>query len=207
MNNFRWILFRKTPFDIFGILAIFTLCLLAPSSSQGGFKSGDELISLNVMNKPLGDVLKKISKITGYAFSMDEQWNDIMVSGSFENLPLHNGLKKILWNLNNAIIYGTDGIIKIVILGKIQAPKKSSRLIRESYSGMQKSMGSFIPDTSLSPFSKSFQKKGNAPFQAEFPTEDFNPAIEAEKFAAERDREDEVDDESDESDADEENIE
>jgi hypothetical protein len=82
----------------------------------------EELISLDIKNKPLGEVLEDISAETGYQFSIDESWNDFPVTASIKNEPLHKGLQRILRNLNTAVIYGSDGIIKI----KIYEREKSS---------------------------------------------------------------------------------
>jgi hypothetical protein len=82
----------------------------------------EELISLDIKNKPLGEVLEDISAETGYQFSIDESWNKFPVTASIKNEPLHRGLQRILRNLNNAVIYGSDGTIKI----KIYEREKSS---------------------------------------------------------------------------------
>jgi len=82
----------------------------------------EELISLDIKNKPLGEVLEDISAETGYQFSIDESWNKFPVTASIKNEPLHKGLQRILRNLNNAVIYGSDGTIKI----KIYEREKSS---------------------------------------------------------------------------------
>jgi len=82
----------------------------------------EKLISLDIKNQPLGEVLENISAETGYQFSIDESWNDFPVTASIKNEPLHRGLKRILRNLNNAVIYGSDGNIKI----KIYEREKSS---------------------------------------------------------------------------------
>ena len=55
-------------------------------------------------------------------FSIDESWNKFPVTASIKNEPLHRGLQRILRNLNNAVIYGSDGTIKI----KIYEREKSS---------------------------------------------------------------------------------
>jgi hypothetical protein len=84
--------------------------------------AGDDPISLNVKNEPLGDVLAKIAETTGYQISVSESWADMPVTATFKDLPLQKGLKRILGNTNNAIIYGAGGRIKIVIYDKASAP-------------------------------------------------------------------------------------
>jgi hypothetical protein len=77
-----------------------------------------ELISMTIEDEPLGDVLKKISMATGYEFSLDDSWQSYRVTASLEKVSLHKGLKRILRNLDNAIIYGSDRKIKIIIYDK-----------------------------------------------------------------------------------------
>lgn len=96
-------------------LAIFPL--LFPISSTAGSETnvGDELISLTVKDEPLGDVLYKVSLATGYEISLDNKWENHRVTASLEEVPLHRGLKRILKNLNSAIIYVSSKKIKIII--------------------------------------------------------------------------------------------
>jgi len=75
----------------------------------------NEIISLNATNQPLGEVLENISIAAGCQFSIDESWEDYPITASFNSEPLHKGLKRVLRNINNAIIYGADRTIRIVI--------------------------------------------------------------------------------------------
>ena len=75
----------------------------------------DEIVSLNVTNRPLGEVLENISMTAGCQFSIDESWEDYPITASFNNKPLHRGLKLIFRNINNAVIYGADRTIRIII--------------------------------------------------------------------------------------------
>jgi len=75
----------------------------------------DEIISLNVTDRPLVEVLENISIAAGCQFSIDESWEDYPITASFANEPLHRGLKRVFRNINNAIIYGADRTIRIII--------------------------------------------------------------------------------------------
>ena len=75
----------------------------------------DEIISLNVTDRPLVEVLENISITAGCQFSIDESWEDYPITASFDNEPLHRGLKRVFRNINNAIIYGADRTIRIII--------------------------------------------------------------------------------------------
>ncbi len=105
---------------VFGSLFFGSVCWPAADRFPG-----DDPISLNVKNEPLGDVLDKITEATGYEFSISESWADLPVTASFKDLPLHKGLKRILANTNNAIIYGAKGKIKIVIYDKASTAGRS----------------------------------------------------------------------------------
>ena len=103
------------------ILLFFSvLSLFLPISSWAANETdaGEELISLNVKNEPLGDVLYKVSMATGYDISLDNKWQNYRVTASLEEVSLHKGLKRILKNLNSAIIYVSNKKIKIIIYNK-----------------------------------------------------------------------------------------
>jgi hypothetical protein len=86
----------------------------------------DQPVTISVQNEPLAAVLDKIGADTGLAFSIDVQWKDTPVSVSLHKTPLHKGLKRILANFNNVIIYESNTKVKIVILGKIEPAKAVS---------------------------------------------------------------------------------
>ena len=87
----------------------------------------EQPVTLKVQNEPLGQVLDKIGDETGITFSVDVQWKTHPVSVTLYQTPLHKGLKRILANLNNVIIYESTDKVKIVILGKIEPTKKATR--------------------------------------------------------------------------------
>jgi type II secretory pathway component GspD/PulD (secretin) len=102
------------------LLFLAMLFLMFPISSAAGNETnpGDELISLTVKDEPLGDVLYKVSRATGYDISLDSKWQNFRVTVSLEEVSLHKGLKRILRNLNSAIIYVSSKKIKIIIYDK-----------------------------------------------------------------------------------------
>jgi hypothetical protein len=97
-----------------------TLYLFFPISSSVAKETGagEELISLTVKDEPLGDVLYKVSMDTGYDISLDDKWQNYRITASFKEISLHKGLKRILKDLNSAIIYVSNKKIKIIIYGK-----------------------------------------------------------------------------------------
>jgi type II secretory pathway component GspD/PulD (secretin) len=101
-------------------------CFLATVCASAQTAPGDEPISLNFEERPLGEVLAMITKITGHAFIIDAQWLDMPVSISVAATPLHKVLKYIFTDVNNAIIYKSDGNIKILVYSQIPEKDKES---------------------------------------------------------------------------------
>lgn len=97
-----------------------SLYLFLPISSSVANETdaGEELISLTVKDEPLGDVLYKVSMDTGYNISLDDKWQNYRVTASFKEISLHKGLKRILKDLNSAIIYVSNKKIRIIIYDK-----------------------------------------------------------------------------------------
>ena len=106
------------------VSAIFCTCFLTTVCAIGETASGDEPVSLNVEQKPLGEVLAMITKMTGHAFIIDDQWLDMPVSISVKATPLHKVLKFIFTDINNAIIYKSDGNIKIIVYSETSEKEK-----------------------------------------------------------------------------------
>ena len=77
---------------------------------------GPPAFSLEARGAPLGEVLKKVSDDTGYRITVDPEWTGWPISGSFKNLPINLGLRRILSNLNHSIVFNeADRRIAIVI--------------------------------------------------------------------------------------------
>jgi hypothetical protein len=117
-NHFSVFTHPRIALIILLFLATFYLFLSNSPSSASEIDPGEKLISLTVKNEPLGDVLYKISMATGYDISLDNKWQNYRVTASFEEVSLHKGLKRILKDLNNAIIYVSNKKIKIIIYDK-----------------------------------------------------------------------------------------
>jgi type II secretory pathway component GspD/PulD (secretin) len=105
---------------------IFSVCFLATVCAAAQTAAGDEPVSLNFEEQPLSEVLAMITKITGHAFIIDAQWLDMPVSISVEATPLHKALKYIFTDMNNAIIYRSDGKIKIIVYSENPENDKGS---------------------------------------------------------------------------------
>ena len=94
-----------------------------------GTTVGEEIISMDLSEQPLGEVLDDIAATTGYRFIFDDKWDNFLVSASIKNEPLHKGLKRILRNLNNVIIYSSNRTIKIIIFDEAVTSANQSRAL------------------------------------------------------------------------------
>ena len=111
---FRYWAQRVAAVGLFSFLICFGgLCVPSPGVCRDSV--ADEIISLDVTGKPLGEVLEDISAAIDCQFSIDGRWEDYPITSSFQNKPLHKALKLIFRNLNNAVIYGSERTVKIVI--------------------------------------------------------------------------------------------
>ena len=83
--------------------------------------TADPVINLAVNNQPLGEVLDAITAETGYEFNINSQWETHPVSATISDLPLEQGLKRLLRSLNHTIIWEADQTITIMVYGKSAA--------------------------------------------------------------------------------------
>jgi len=73
-----------------------------------------KLISLDVKDETLGNVLEMIGKTTGYRISIESEVVKLPITTSFNNLTLHESLRRVLGNLNRYIVI--DDVEKKVYL-------------------------------------------------------------------------------------------
>ena len=82
------------------------------------------LISYTFKDKPLKDVLKKISEATGYKVTVNEEWAELSVTANLKNLSIDESLKEVLRNSNNVVITNEkEKYISIIIYNADQPPK------------------------------------------------------------------------------------
>lgn len=147
--------------NIFLFLTMLSLILPIATTAGNETNTADELISLTVKDEPLGDVFKKVSMATGYEISLDNKWQSYRVTASLEEVSLHKGLKRILRNLNNVIIYGSSKKIKIIIYdntapeGVSSAPSSDKSFDRTPVSRPR----SYHPPVTQLPSSQVFEKE------------------------------------------------
>jgi hypothetical protein len=113
---FRWVDF-KNKIRLNYWFAIMFVVMTAYIQAQGK-STFNELASLNAVNKPLAEVLNDISQATGYELIIDKNWASLPITVKFNALPLDQALKRILANVNHAIVYRSDGRVLISIYEK-----------------------------------------------------------------------------------------
>ena len=92
---------------------------VTPANAVGPSHISEPSLSLETRNEPLGEVLAQITQKTAYRFSLEDAWKDHPVTVAFRNLPLSQGLKRILSNLNHAVVYESQYDIRIIIFGEV----------------------------------------------------------------------------------------
>lgn len=95
------------------------LLFLALAAADGKAAAPEMRISIDAQNESLGHVLAVVGRQATCTIRFDHRWEGHLVKASFQNLPLGEGLKRILANLNHAIIYESVHDIKILIYGEM----------------------------------------------------------------------------------------
>jgi len=126
------------PYALVFVLSFLCTHVHTTHNAMGQASAEEPYLSLNVKNKPLGDVLKKISEDTGYKFKLNKQWSGYPVYAALGNMPLSQVLKRILVRLNHTIIYESDKSINIVIYGEIDSRKTNRNPIQSFSPQIQK---------------------------------------------------------------------
>jgi type II secretory pathway component GspD/PulD (secretin) len=95
-------------------IVVILLCHLSVDADS----SLDRSISLDITNRPLSEVLDRISKIAGYRFIYDREWADENISVKIVNQDLDKSLRMVLGHYNYGILYGTNANVRIMIYGE-----------------------------------------------------------------------------------------
>ena len=109
---------------IIGLIGLLGSFLIAPSLAME--TSDEPVFSLTAEAEPLGDLLQDITRQTGYQFTLNGRWQDHPVSAAITNLPLEEGLKRLLRSLNHTIIWESDRRITIMVFGRADPVRPST---------------------------------------------------------------------------------
>ena len=107
-------------------LIVCFFCFLCSIFAIHPAMAADPLITLMAQNEPLGDVLETITRDTGYRFNLNRKWKDHPVSANIGNLPLEQGLKRLLRSLNHSIVWESDKVVTIMVFGKVDPSRPGS---------------------------------------------------------------------------------
>ncbi len=118
MNNMLW----ST-----GRYAVIVLLIFLVFLCRSNFASIDSVTSENVQVEGdcisvqakgiiLGELLKSIEKSTGIAFELNKSLLEKEITISFKELSLLEGIKKIIYPLNYAIVFDPGGVVSKVII-------------------------------------------------------------------------------------------
>jgi len=123
MDTFKF--FAKYTCFVAIVLLVFLgrigLCSMDSADSPEVAVAGDR-ISVRAMGVPLGELLEAIEQETGIQFEVDEGILEEKIFVDLADLPLLEGIKRILFTLNNAIVYGPSGkILRVVLIGEGKA--------------------------------------------------------------------------------------
>lgn len=99
-----------------------------PTSDKAGFQIKDGKISANLINASLRDIVDKITAQGVIWSEVNTDPSDYKVSAQFADIPLDEGLKRILKGMNHSLVYNADGrIARVFILGRGERNQRNSR--------------------------------------------------------------------------------
>jgi len=104
----------RLPFPMW-LFAFVLLIGIIPAMAEDQPPPSEPLVTITATNEPLGQLLDRIGAQVNYTIDVDERWQDHPVSIALDRVPLSECLKRVLVNLNYAILYESDSAIRIVI--------------------------------------------------------------------------------------------
>jgi hypothetical protein len=109
-------------FAVWSLVAFFCLVPFSPASSDKGridLKVNGDTISVELREVPLKEILDMLEREQGIWFRGRESVLEEKVSVWFTDLPLEEGLRRILSDINHILIYYQDGRLEgLLVFGK-----------------------------------------------------------------------------------------
>jgi hypothetical protein len=112
---------RAIPIHCSFLLILFALSLLAlaPAKAADLVSVKDGLLSVNLKDNSLLEVARDIEKQSGVWFRGDETLFQEKISVTFTDLPLEEGLKRILANLNYSLMFDArNKVAGVMVMGE-----------------------------------------------------------------------------------------
>jgi hypothetical protein len=101
------------------ILLALSLLALAPAKAADLVSVKDGLLSVNLKDNSLLEVARDIEKQSGVWFRGDETLFQEKISVTFTDLPLEEGLKRILTNLNYSLMFDArNKVAGVMVMGE-----------------------------------------------------------------------------------------
>jgi len=106
------------------VISITLILFLTVCSASGGINTSslnykNNLLSVNIQNQQLDDVLGQVTKATGVKFMFTKQKFEDSIQIEFKSLPVEKAIQRILNRFNYALIYTPAGkVSKVLIIGK-----------------------------------------------------------------------------------------
>lgn len=104
--------------------------LLSPSSGKEeiALELRGQVMSAELQGVSLRLILERLKREKGIWFKGDESALEESISIRFKDLPLHEGLRRILSNINHVLVFDQErGLVGLFILGKKDPGKRSPR--------------------------------------------------------------------------------
>jgi len=113
------------------LIVFFCLCSFSPAwSGREGIDLNirGQVISAELQEVSLGLILEKLGKEKGIWFRGDGSALEEKVSTRFKDLPLHEGLRRILSGINHVLVFDEEkGLVGLYILGEKNPGKRVPR--------------------------------------------------------------------------------
>jgi len=117
--------FMSKMTEIFAVCCIFiffclgSFCSISSGKEEIDVKVKGQMMSAELQGVSLRLVLEKLEREKGIWFKGDESVLEEKVSIRFEDLPLQEGLRRILSDINHVLVFdGDNGVVGLFILGK-----------------------------------------------------------------------------------------
>jgi hypothetical protein len=110
------------PLTVCVLTGTFFLCIIsAVAAREGGvdFTVEGEVLSANLKEIPLKDILEKLEREKGIWFKGDKSVFAERISVQFTGLPLEEGMKRILASMNYSLLFDEESrLIGVIIIGQ-----------------------------------------------------------------------------------------
>jgi type II secretory pathway component GspD/PulD (secretin) len=128
------------------ILILITVCFASAGTNAPGFSYKNKLLSANIKNQQLNEVLGQVAKTTGIEFVFNKNKIEENIFVEFKSMPVEKAIQRILNKFNYAVVYSPKGELKkVLIIGKRNG--SSSTNIQTAVNSSPPSSGEVVKQT------------------------------------------------------------